>query len=72
MMSGPPVVGFREGWALPFWSFTKAHYFTRYDAARVTSLCKRQSGLAGRLFEAGDFPRCQLCVRAIKFHGVPR
>ncbi len=62
MMSGPRVAGFRQGWALPLGSFSKAHYFTRYEV---------KSGLAGRLFEPGDFPKCQLCVRAIKFHGVP-
>ena len=71
MMSGHRVVGFREGWALPIGSFTKAHYFRRKGAAEVVSLCKRQTGFAGRLFEPGSFPKCRLCLRSIQFHGTP-
>lgn len=69
--SGPKVVSFRQGWALPFGGHSKAHYFVRQGVAEVVSLCKRNTGLAGRMFEPGDFPKCGLCVRAIKFHGVP-
>lgn len=69
-MSGPRVVGFTQGWALPLGSFSKAHYFRRSGLGGAISLCKRREGWAGRLFEAGSFPRCKLCEQAIKFHGI--
>ena len=69
-MSGPRAAGFVQGWALPIFSWGKAHYFQRIGAGQVVSLCKRKTGFAGRLFDAGSFPRCKQCEQSIRLHGL--
>lgn len=68
MTAAAPTV-FTQGWALPTRRWSKAHYFRR-SGSGIVSLCKHKQPDDGRLFEAGSFPRCRLCERAIKFHGI--
>lgn len=63
LMSGPPVRTFIEGWALPFMSWGKAHYFKRSEAGLVRSLCGQMEGFAGRMFQPGNWRRCKICER---------
>lgn len=65
----PLIAGFRQGWALPLGRWSKAHYFRRSGKSLI-SLCKHRQGDAGRLFDAGSFPRCKLCEQHIRFHGI--
>lgn len=62
--------GWIDGWALPLGSFSKAHFFQRAGASEVISLCRRRTGYAGRLFDAGSFPRCKQCEQSIRLHGL--
>jgi hypothetical protein len=72
MMTGRRVAGFTEGWAKPL-SFTtaKAHYYIRSDAGLVVSKCGSSRGLAGRLFHAGTWDRCQRCEDALRRNRAP-
>lgn len=65
MMTGPRVRStFRHGWAVAFSGI--AHYFVRFEAGVVVSACGKKQGLAGRLFESGDWTRCKVCARMME------
>ena len=70
MMSGPRAEKFVEGWALPALSWGHAHYYRREGLALAYPVCGGKPVAAGRVFFAGDWTRCELCVA--KLSGISR
>jgi hypothetical protein len=78
VISGGKIDNFEKGWAIPIFSFGKAHYFRKTNItvslgppsvkmSASISLC----GLIHHpdaLFGAGNFPKCKRCEKALK-HG---
>ena len=62
--------GWRDGWALPIGGWGRSHYFQRSGASQAVALCRRKTVPAGRLFDAGNFPRCKQCEASIRLHGL--
>ncbi len=70
-MTGPRTSKFERGWALPLWSWGKAHFFERVEAGLARSICGRKQAMAGKLFEEGNWRRCALCERKLSTKGTP-
>lgn len=64
MMSGGPIEGFREGWAVRI-SFgahrSKAHYYVREELSWADALCAIHSVRATALRGLGSWEKCQRC-----------
>lgn len=67
MFSGPRVEKFTNGWALGVFLST-AHYYQRYEAGAVRSICGRSIAMAGRLLHPGSWKRCKVCSARMKNH----
>jgi len=67
MMSGPPVAKeFARGWALPIFTWGKAHWFARIpDSLHFAAACGALRTVRGQLHEPGDWTRCKNCAAKV-------
>lgn len=69
MMSGGPIEGFREGWAVRISMGShrsKAHYYVREELSWADAACKTHSVRATALRGLGSWEKCQRCEAALK------
>lgn len=69
MMSGGPLEGFREGWAVKIGFGSKfpssAHYYVRDELSWADAICGVWSTRVGALRGLGTWKKCKRCEAAL-------
>jgi len=74
MMSGGPIEGFREGWAVKI-SFRShpsvGHYYTRDELSLAEATCDSHVVRVAALRDLGTYRKCQRCETKLKKSAAP-